>query len=127
MSRQEFGAKVRKAAWARCKGRCEACAATLKGKHFDHIMPDGLGGKPILENCQVLCLPCHNDKTVKHDRPIMQKADNQRQAAQGLKAPPRAKIRSRGFEKAGPKDAPKDDRIGLPPRRVDAFGRRIGS
>jgi 5-methylcytosine-specific restriction enzyme A len=128
MSRQEFGTKVRKAAWERCKGLCEACGSDLghKKKAFDHIKPDGLGGKPTLSNCAVLCFPCHNDKTVNEDRPIMQKADNQRQADQGLKAPPRQQIRSRGFQKSAPKDAPKTDRIGLPPRRVDAFGRRIG-
>ena len=123
MSRQEFGAKTKRAAWERCKGHCEACGIIIghKGKHFDHIRPDGLGGKPTLSNCSVKCLPCHNSKTVNEDRPRMTKADNQRKADQGLKPPPRQQIKSRGFDNA----APKTDRIGLPARRVDAFGRKI--
>ena len=92
-----------------------------KRKEFDHVTPDGLGGKPTLENCSVLCLPCHKAKTHEKDRPRMQKADNQRKADQGLKPPPRQQIKSRGFDKPEPK-AP---RIGLPPRRVDVYGRRI--
>ena len=126
MSRHEFDAKTKRAAWDRCEGHCEnaACGILIghKVKHFDHLKPDGLGGKPTLENCQVLCLPCHKDKTHGEDQPRMTKADNQRKADQGLKPPPRQQIKSRGFAKA----APKADRIGLPPRVVDAFGRRIG-
>ncbi len=80
MSRTEFSAKVRKAAWKRCGGRCEepGCGIKLQvGKfQFDHRIPDGLGGEPTLENCAVLCSAHHHQKTVEIDRPIMQKADN---------------------------------------------------
>lgn len=80
MSRREFSADVRRAAWKRCNGRCEAkgCGAKLQvGKfQYDHIVPDGLGGEPTLENCQVLCAAHHEAKTIEQDRPIMQKADN---------------------------------------------------
>ena len=78
MTRTEFSADIRRAAWTRCKGRCEKCTAKLfVGKfQYDHIRPDGLGGEATLENCQVLCTNCHREKTVTEDRPPMQKADN---------------------------------------------------
>lgn len=87
MTRSEFSAKVRRQAWNRCGGRCEDCTTKLyPGKfHFDHTKPDGLGGEPTLENCQVLCTNCHHVKTVEIDRPLMQKADNIRAKHLGLK------------------------------------------
>lgn len=100
MTRSEFPAKVRQAAWDRCKGRCEAegCPVKLQVGHFqfDHIMPDGLGGKPTLENCQVLCSAHHVSKTTTEDTPRMTKADNQRKAHLGLKP------KGRGFPKPPP-------------------------
>lgn len=88
MSRKEFGAKVRNAAWERCGGKCEGEGCGLKlfvGKfHYDHILADGLGGEPTLENCAVLCIGCHHEKTVTHDRPIMEKADRVRKKHLGI-------------------------------------------
>ena len=103
MARKEFPAEVRKQAWKRCAGKCEKCTAKLfPGKfEYDHIRPDGLGGEPTLENCQVLCSSCHLPKTVEEDRPIMQKADNIRAKHFGF-----AKVK-RPF-----------------PKRVDPWGRR---
>ena len=99
MSRREFPASVRKDAWERCKGRCEGCTAKLfPGKfQFDHIKPDGLGGDPTLENCQVLCSACHGPKTHEQDRPLMQKADNMRAKHFGLGAK-----KGTGFRKPPP-------------------------
>ena len=89
MSRTEFPAKIRKAAWTRSGGRCEHpdCGAKLMvGRfQFDHIVPDGLGGEPTLENCAVLCSFHHDAKTHKQDRPLMQKADNIKAKHLGLK------------------------------------------
>lgn len=77
MSRREFDKRVRAQAAERAKGHCERCATKLMAGsyHYDHITPDGLGGEPTLENCQVLCLTCHKGKTVSEDNPRMQKAD----------------------------------------------------
>ena len=63
--RTEFSAKVKTDALKRCDGKCEGCGAILglKAKHFDHIIADGLTGEATLENCQVLCVPCHKGKT----------------------------------------------------------------
>jgi 5-methylcytosine-specific restriction endonuclease McrA len=84
--RREFPAKVKLAAWKRCEGNCEQCGQKILGRgQYDHDKPDGLGGEPTLENCRVLCSPCHRDKTHEIDRPIMAKADAQMKAAAGIK------------------------------------------
>lgn len=91
MSRKEFPKSVKIAAWARCEGRCEECGTKLwPGKFaYDHDLADGLGGKPTLENCRVLCSgspgSCHSTKTGKSDVPRMAKADRQKAASLGAK------------------------------------------
>lgn len=65
MRRREFPAKVKDAAFDRAKGACQQCTRPLSPGdiHYDHIIPDGSGGEPILTNCQVLCRSCHGTKT----------------------------------------------------------------
>jgi 5-methylcytosine-specific restriction protein A len=65
MTRREFPAKVRLAAYERAGGHCEVCTAKLyPGKfRFDHRIPDALGGEPTLENCVVQCVACDAPKT----------------------------------------------------------------
>lgn len=66
MSRREFPAKVRVEAWQRAGGCCEDCGVKIiagLGPHYDHILPDALGGTPTADNCRVLCIPCHKAKT----------------------------------------------------------------
>ncbi len=86
--RREFPAAVKLAAWDRCKKdgkpHCEQCLGLLTGRpDYDHVIPDGLGGEPVLSNCQVLCAKCHKLKTHTIDRPIMTKADNQKKSTAG--------------------------------------------
>lgn len=78
--RREFPARVRVAAYERCKGLCEVCGAPLSvGKFaYDHIVPDGLGGEPTLDNCMVTCAACHGSKTASRDVPQIAKAKRQR-------------------------------------------------
>lgn len=108
MSRAEFSRKVRDAAHARANGKCEnrTCGAPLTiGKfHYDHILPDALGGQPTLANCQVLCAACHAAKTAKEDVPRIRKADRQRAAHIGAKPAPAKKIESKGFNPAKPQN-----------------------
>jgi hypothetical protein len=96
MARSEFSVSVKKQAYARClidgKPHCEVswagkvCGKLILGTpEYDHIKPDGLQGEPTFENCQVACGACHTVKTHQHDRPIMQKADNQKKAHAGIK------------------------------------------
>lgn len=77
--RREIPARVKVAAYERCKGACECCGGPLHvGKfHYDHIIPDALGGSPDLENVQVLCRPCHDAKTHGEDVPRIAKARRQ--------------------------------------------------
>ncbi len=89
MSRREFDKATKKAAAKRANGHCESCGNGLHagGYNYDHDVADGLGGEPTLENCKVLCLPCHKVKTIEHDNPRMQKADRQRnKIAFGIRA-----------------------------------------
>ncbi len=74
--RREFPASVKRAALERSQGRCEGCNAVLvpSGYQFDHSTPDGLLGEPTLENCEVLCGPCHQAKTSTCDVPMIAKA-----------------------------------------------------
>jgi 5-methylcytosine-specific restriction protein A len=65
MTRREFPAKVRLAAYERAGGHCEVCTAKLyPGKYrYDHRIPDALGGEPTLQNCVVQCVACDAPKT----------------------------------------------------------------
>ncbi len=91
MSRREFPAKVKVAAFERAGGRCEKCTSLLlAGRfHYDHRVPDALGGEPTLENVSVLCASCHQSKTATVDVPAISKADRIR--AKHLGAKPKAR------------------------------------
>lgn len=89
--RREFPASVRKAAWARCDGRCEDCGREITGRpgdrpEYDHDIPDALGGKPDLENCRVRCKACHGAKTRTEDMPRIAKAKRLEAERFGLRA-----------------------------------------
>lgn len=76
MSRQEFPPKIRLAAWERARGLCECCGVKIRpgnGPHYDHRVPDAVGGGPTLDNCQVLCRSCHGVKTNEEDIPAIAK------------------------------------------------------
>ncbi len=74
--RREFTTKIKVQAFADANGHCESCSVRLStGKfHFDHRIPDGMGGGPTLDNCRVLCVACHSEKTTKSDVPAIAKA-----------------------------------------------------
>jgi hypothetical protein len=108
--RTEFSKPTKRDAFERCEGLCEGilssgdrCCANLGKKlhHFDHIIPDAIGGDNSLQNCQVLCKPCHDDKTRKIDIPIIAKAKRISDKHNGIRSP-RQKIQSAGFRKASP-------------------------
>jgi len=110
--RQEFPQSVRKKAFARCclngtmpgVPQCETCGCHLNartGTIYEHVIPDGLGGEPTLENCKVHCRNCADVKTFTQDNPRMQKADRVLKKNFGLEAK-KQKIASRGFEKRPP-------------------------
>lgn len=84
MARREFPRKVKAAALARADGKCEKCTAALKLREgeVDHILPDILGGEPVLANAQVLCRICHAEKSAA-DIQRTRKADRARDKASG--------------------------------------------
>ena len=99
--RREFSKQVRRDAFARADGKCEVpwcCAKLTVGKfHYDHIIPDGLGGEPTLDNCAVICMACHKDKTTKRDIPIIAKTKRISDREKGIKRP-RTMTRWRRFD-----------------------------
>jgi 5-methylcytosine-specific restriction protein A len=101
--RREFPKQVKVQAAARANGRCDGCGARLVfgGYHYDHDIPDALGGDPTLENCRVLCKTCHGAKTTQLDVPRIAKGKRQRDMAQSITTP-KGRLQSRGFDKAEP-------------------------
>ncbi|MFC5067313.1 HNH endonuclease [Flaviflagellibacter deserti] len=89
MSRRDFSKAVKRAAAARADGHCEACTARLAyGQyHYDHVLPDWLGGEPELENCQVLCITCHRLKTADMDVPRIAKTKRTSDQAISIRKP----------------------------------------
>ncbi|MCX4196700.1 HNH endonuclease [Methylobacterium organophilum] len=124
MARTEFDKKVRRDAFVRAGGFCEGlvegqpcgCRLTVGKFAYDHRIPDWMGGEATLENCQVLCTPCHTVKT-RQDAADRAKAKRREDAHRGIADAPRQKIRSAGFRKAPkrhPATAPVDKLAGLP-------------
>jgi 5-methylcytosine-specific restriction enzyme A len=63
--RKEFSDRTRALAFQRADGKCDECGMRLEPGRiaYDHINPDGLTGNNDLNNCAVLCVPCHRQKT----------------------------------------------------------------
>jgi 5-methylcytosine-specific restriction endonuclease McrA len=75
--RREFSNRTRLQAWERSGGKCEECGIKLQvgdRREYDHQIPCGLGGDNSLDNCVVLCGPCHSSKTTREDVPRIAKA-----------------------------------------------------
>lgn len=85
--RREFSAKVKAAAALRANGNCESCTRKLStgDYNYDHVIADGIGGEPTIENCMVLCKSCHAIKTDKHDKPRIAKAKRNYRKAHGIR------------------------------------------
>jgi 5-methylcytosine-specific restriction enzyme A len=91
MARQEFKRSVKVEAVKRTTRNgvtyCEGCGLPARRWHYDHIIPDGLGGKPTVENCKLLCLPCHATKTAQ-DVADIAKAKRREAAHIGIRKEP---------------------------------------
>lgn len=97
--RREFPAPVKLLAWDCCGGHCEQCLARIVGRpEYDHILPDALGGEPVLANCQVLCSKCHRLKTSGEDVPRIAKTKRTKRKAIGAWPKSSRPLRSRGFQ-----------------------------
>lgn len=91
MLREAVGAMYGLSAGQRCNGRLGA------GVEFDHIVADGIGGEPTLENCAAVCPTCHGIKTAKHDTPAAAKVKRQSDQHHGIRVAPPCTIQSAGF------------------------------
>jgi len=87
MSRAEFSKQTKLAAFRRAMGRCEGCGGLLMPGRFqyDHRSPAAFAGDGGLENCQVLCVGCHNTKTFKRDIPAIAKSTRIAYRAAGVR------------------------------------------
>lgn len=112
MARQNFPRKVKQAAIERAAGHCDKCKAVLKPHEgeVDHILPDILGGKPVLANAQVLCRICHTEKTG-NDIRRTRKGDRQRDKHTGA-IRPKGNLRGPSFAKS--QKTPRIDKSALP-------------
>ena len=101
MTRANFPTSVRVAALKRAMKDgviyCEQCGGLAKKAEIDHINPDGLTGKPTLENARVLCKACHLEKT-RGDVAVIAKAKRREAKHLGATQPART-IASAGFKK----------------------------
>lgn len=88
--RKEFSKRTKRDAFARAKGHCEKCSAKLWSGNveYDHEIECARGGTNDLENCVVLCLTCHKEKT-KQNAPVLAKTRRQSDMAKGIKKPSR--------------------------------------
>jgi 5-methylcytosine-specific restriction endonuclease McrA len=84
--RHEFTKRVKFDAWLRCNGFCETCNARLRpGRYrYDHRTPDTFGGTATLDNIQVICSACDNEKTYKSDIPAIAKNNRVRNKHLGI-------------------------------------------
>ena len=101
--RVEFTKKVRVEAFVRAGGLCEnpSCKAKLKvgEAEYDHRIPFYISRDSSLDNCQVLCRPCHRAPGAKtaDDQRTIAKIKRVKMKHEGTFPPSRAKLRSRGF------------------------------
>ena len=83
--------------WSKCGGFCQSCTRKIlagEPKHFDHIVPLADGGRHAEGTLQVLCKPCHAEKTgieATERAAVRSKA----KAILGIKAKPKQSIPSR--------------------------------
>lgn len=118
MSRKEFLRSVKVACIKRATNGgqviCEQCGSLAKKFAIDHINADGLTGEPTLANAQLLCDPCHAEKT-KADVAAIAKAKRREAAHVGAKPTPKQQIKSPGFAKK--ERTPIADKLAHLPRR----------
>jgi 5-methylcytosine-specific restriction protein A len=99
--RIEFSNKVKRDALKRANGKCQGCPASLSLNkyHYDHRIPDQMGGDASLDNCQVLCFACHKEKT-RRDAADIAKAKRRERKHLGIRRESRfAGSKASGFKR----------------------------
>jgi 5-methylcytosine-specific restriction enzyme A len=103
--RDEFTKATKRDAHTRSKGHCEAvwdgvrCNAPFADRtpHYHHIIEAYLGGRATLDNCMVVCIPCHKLITKKR-APVLEKVERILEKKAGITRM-KQKIPNRGFQK----------------------------
>jgi hypothetical protein len=98
MSRLEFTAKTKRAAYVRSGSICEChlvpmlnrpsgCGGKLaEGRvRYEHIVPAEMTRDNSLENCAALSLGCWREKTDHYDRKVIAKSNHARDRSRGIK------------------------------------------
>ena len=97
---------------------CEECHGPTHGKfEIDHVDPDALTGKPVLENARLLCIPCHRIKTSK-DVAVIAKAKRVEARHVGI-TKPKGQLKGPCFPTSGKVRTAKPQ---LPPPRWHQLG-----
>ena len=94
---------------------CEKCGAIAKRWQIDHVIADAHGGKPVIENAELICEACYSVKNPK-DTTIAAKLKRVEAAHLGIRKEPT--LKGAGFTAAPPqKKASKPLTKTQPPRR----------
>ena len=94
---------------------CEKCGAIAKRWQIDHVIADAHGGKPVIENAELICEACYSVKNPK-DTTIAAKLKRVEAAHLGIRKEPT--LKGAGFTPAPPqKKASKPLEKQQPPRR----------
>ena len=88
---RRFSRAVKRAAFERAGGTCDACGSPLPvgggGIEYDHIDPWAISRDSSLENCAVVCARCHHEKSAQRDIPTIAKLVRLADRAIGIKKP----------------------------------------
>jgi 5-methylcytosine-specific restriction endonuclease McrA len=116
LSRQEFTRTVRVEVIRRATKNnviyCECCGLPAKKFQIDHVVADSHGGKPIIENAQLLCEVCYGVKN-QIDTTVAAKLKRQEAKHIGAVKRPKKPLQSLGFQKTNKK--PLIDKSALAP------------
>ena len=127
LTRHNFTKATMIARFRQCGGRCEGilesgerCNVVLVPGRWEchHHNPDGLTGEPTLSNARCLCIPCHKAITP-IDKAYIAQAHQREAKNIGVPWP---KQKMRGFAKP---EKPAREKLPMPERRKDAYGRMI--
>ena len=130
MTRREFTTAIKTAVRKRAtRGTvvyCEKCRLPAKKFQIDHVIPDALGGEPVIENAQLLCDVCYGVKNPE-DTTAAAKAKRREASHLSTAPPPAKKIESRGFahyQRPSKIGSERIEKVHLPPRGL--FGEDNG-
>lgn len=92
--------RVKLRVYQAANGNCAKCGNEAWAGDYDHAIPLILGGENRERNVQLLCVPCHREKT-KLDVKLKAKVARVSKKHIGILRP-RKKIQSAGFRKSEP-------------------------